>query len=308
MAHAPDPYAPPLASDRQNLTSGNLFGMVAMICWAIGFPAAEFLLESWSPLALTAARFVLASLFLLTVWILIEGPRAALRAQWGRGLLYGGIGFGMGAWLMLIAQDMTDPVTVAIFVSAMPLSASLIEVVQDGRRLHRRFVLGLMASIFGGIIAATGGATPANMGLGALIAVASTLLYAWGSRATSRSLTGVTHLGRTTVTLAGGAVTTAVIFALSAQIGLEKATGAPIDVSQLWLLALFAIGSLAISQLFWIASVGKIGVALASFHINATPFYVMIVMLGLGSGWSWSQVIGAAIVCFGVVVAQRRPT
>jgi uncharacterized membrane protein (DUF485 family) len=38
--------------------------------------------------------------------------------------------------------------------------------------------------------------------------------------------------------------------------------------------------------------------------MNATPFYVMIIMFAFGSPWIWTQAIGAAIVGLGVLVAQ----
>ena len=63
---------------------------------------------------------------------------------------------------------------------------------------------------------------------------------------------------------------------------------------------------MALSQVMWVASVGRLGVAVASFHINVAPFYVMLLMLALGAGWNWTQALGGAIVVLGVVVAQRR--
>lgn len=46
---------------------------------------------------------------------------------------------------------------------------------------------------------------------------------------------------------------------------------------------------------------------LASFHMNAVPFYVMvIVVLSLGRDWDWMQAIGAALVAVGVLVSQSE--
>ncbi|WP_291837882.1 hypothetical protein [Limimaricola sp.] len=45
--------------------------------------------------------------------------------------------------------------------------------------------------------------------------------------------------------------------------------------------------------------------AVAAFHINIAPFYVMMILLALGGVWNWPQAIGAAIVALGVVLAQR---
>ena len=40
--------------------------------------------------------------------------------------------------------------------------------------------------------------------------------------------------------------------------------------------------------------------------IKYVTFYVMVLMLALGGGWSWPQAAGAAIVGLGVLVAQRN--
>jgi drug/metabolite transporter (DMT)-like permease len=69
-------------------------------------------------------------------------------------------------------------------------------------------------------------------------------------------------------------------------------------------LAIFAIGGMALSQLLWISAVGQLGIALSSLHINATPFYVMLMLFVLGGHWSWTQALAAAIVGIGVLVAQ----
>ena len=43
---------------------------------------------------------------------------------------------------------------------------------------------------------------------------------------------------------------------------------------------------------------------IASFHLNATPFYVMIIVYLFGSDWNWMQVFGAAILTVGTLIAQ----
>ena len=51
-------------------------------------------------------------------------------------------------------------------------------------------------------------------------------------------------------------------------------------------------------------AVGQMGIAMSSLHINMTPFYVMVILLALGSTWNWLQAGGAALVAVGVLVAQ----
>jgi drug/metabolite transporter (DMT)-like permease len=77
-------------------------------------------------------------------------------------------------------------------------------------------------------------------------------------------------------------------------------------------LLLFGVGSLAVSQLMWIVAVGHLGIGLASLHINATPFYVMLILFAFGGVWNWMQAFAALLVAIGVLVAQgliplRRP-
>jgi drug/metabolite transporter (DMT)-like permease len=55
-----------------------------------------------------------------------------------------------------------------------------------------------------------------------------------------------------------------------------------------------------------VKGVGEIGIAIASFHLNAAPFYVMIVMVAFGQSLQITQVIGAAILAFGVILSQTK--
>jgi drug/metabolite transporter (DMT)-like permease len=62
---------------------------------------------------------------------------------------------------------------------------------------------------------------------------------------------------------------------------------------------------IVISQFLWILGVSKLGIGIASFHLNAVPFYVMLIMVAFGGSWDWDQALGATILMLGVVVAQR---
>ena len=73
------------------------------------------------------------------------------------------------------------------------------------------------------------------------------------------------------------------------------------------MLLIFSIAAMAISQLLWIKAAGSLGILFASLHMNAIPFYVMIVMvIFFYASWSWMQALGALIVGIGVVYSQMR--
>lgn len=67
---------------------------------------------------------------------------------------------------------------------------------------------------------------------------------------------------------------------------------------------LLSVGALGVSQVMWIMSVERLGIGLSALHINAAPFYVMLILFALGQAWDWSQALAATVVGLGVLVAQ----
>jgi drug/metabolite transporter (DMT)-like permease len=278
--------------------------MLSMLVWAMGLPAASLLLGTVPPLPLTAARMLMAAACLLPFWWLLEGGDALRKAPWWQGIRVGGSTIGLGAFLMVVGQGMTDAVTVAIISASMPVVGIAIEVLLDGRQLSRGLVIGVVLSLLGGGMALDGGNQQLALGLGALMCFASVLVYTLGSRMTVTSFPKLSPLGRTTVTLTGAAVVSTVAACVAALLGAAPLQWAALGWRELGALAIFAIGGLAISQVLWIRSVEHLGIALSSLHINATPFYVMLILFALGGAWNWTQAAAALVVAVGVLIAQ----
>lgn len=278
--------------------------MLSMLIWAMGLPAASLLLATVPPLPLTAARMLMAAACLLPLWGLVEGFGALRTAPWRKGVFIGGGTLGLGAFLLVLGQGMTDAVTVAVISASMPVVGIAIEVLLDGRKLSRNLVVGVLLSLLGGWLALDDGPGGMSLGMGAALCFVSVVVYTLGSRLTVTSFVALSPLGRTTVTLTGAAMATTVAASGAALAGASAPQWQALGWTELGALAIFAIGGLAISQFLWIRSVGHLGIALSSLHINATPFYVMLIMFALGGHWSWSQAAAAALVGLGVLVTQ----
>ena len=110
----------------------------------------------------------------------------------------------------------------------------------------------------------------------------------------------LTPLGRTSVTVFGATV----LVSLAAAFTGPAANWSVIGWPEIGALIVFGIGGLAISQVLWIMSVGSLGIGAAALHLNAAPFYVMVILFALGGQWNWFQAVGAAIVGLGVLIAQ----
>jgi drug/metabolite transporter (DMT)-like permease len=287
-----------------SILTANMICVASMLVWAAGLPAADLIIPLIPPLPLTAMRTGLAALVLMLVWLAVEGITPIRRARWPLGILIGGICIALGAVLLVIGQAYTDAITVSIITASMPIIGIALEVLLDGRRITAALILGLCLSLFGGAIALAQGGFSLDLGLGALAAFTSCAVFTWGSRATVTTFPEMTPLGRTTLTVTGGFVAALAVSLTWSAMGGAAVQWPALGWKEFGALAIFGVGSLAISQILWIISIERIGIGAASLHMNAVPFYVMIFAFALGADWSWLQTLGAAIVVVGVMVAQ----
>jgi drug/metabolite transporter (DMT)-like permease len=286
------------------LLAANLICMFSMLIWAAGLPAADHLIPLLPHEQLNALRMGLAGLSLIPVWAGMEGLRPLLRVNWLKGIAVGSL-IGLGAWLLILGQARGGAVTAAVISSTLPVVGIALEVVLDGRRVKLPLILGLILSLIGGVMALDFKAGGLSLGLGALLCFGSVLTFALGSRLTVTAFPDETPIGRTAVTLVGAAIA-----AIAVAVGQYVTGGAPLPDLSAWGwteagdLALYSIGAMALSQVLWIMSVERLGIGLSALHINAAPFYVMIILFALGHPWIWSQAAAAALVGLGVLVAQ----
>ena len=283
---------------------GNLLCMASMLVWATAFPVADHLLNLMGPVPLTAFRVGIAAVFLFGLWLANEGRQAMAVVPWGRAFVIGAIGYTFGAILLLGGQELSDPVTVAIISSMLPLVGIASEVIFDRRPLTLPLVLGLGLTLLGGYVATAAGTGP-KLGWGALLAAGSLFTYTWLSRQTVRALPNQTALGQTSATLIGAGIFALLLAFAAAPFGYSTVAWSGIKLPEVGGLLVYGVGTVALSHLWWIKGVRHLGVGIASMHINITPFYVMMFMLALGSDWNTLQAIGAAIVGAGVLASGK---
>jgi drug/metabolite transporter (DMT)-like permease len=284
--------------------AGNTLALIAIFLFAAGFPAAEVLLEVWHPITLMFFRLILAVATLVILWIFMEGLSQVLNAPWFKGIKIGILGFGLGTNLLLFAQWFTDPVTVALLATLIPVSAAILEVWDGRRKLTIKFAGGLIASITGGLIAVSENIS-IDLGWGVLMALASGFFYMWASDKSVTGLPAISSIARSTITFTGAAVFTTFSFVIFFTLGfIEIPSGVTGD--QFFNLIIYSVIAMAISHIFFIIAVDKVGVAITSLHLNFAPFYVMVILFLIGETWDLRAIIGASIVAFGVWLAQIK--
>ncbi len=286
------------------IATANLICMASMLIWAAGLPAADRIIPLLPPEQLAATRMVLAALSLLPVWALIDGPGALIRVNWLKGIAVGAL-IGLGAWCLILGQARGGAVTAAVISASLPVVGIALEVVLDGRRLTRGLVLGLLLSLVGGVMALDFRAGGMALGIGALFCLASVVAFTFGSRLTVTAFPALSPVGRTALTITGAAIATVALalgqMVLAGTKAPDFTAWTPGDIGAL---VLFSVGALGVSQVMWIMSVERLGIGLSALHINAAPFYVMLILFGLGRPWDWGQAAAAALVGLGVLIAQ----
>ena len=294
----------PTGADKQ--LRGNMLCVLAIALFATGFPAAEVLLNTWGPISLITIRAVLACALLVPIWIMVDGYKTVMAAPWSRALGIGVIGFGVGMVLLLVVQDITDPVSAALIAATMPVSAVLLEILFDGRKLTLNFAAGAVLVLVGGFIATGAELRGGTFGPAIVLGCFASMMFAWGSRQAVKGLPNMSSLGQTASTLVGAMLFCMITFAAFALMGWEGTHGAALGPSGWSLLIIYAWGAMALSQAFWLLGVSRLGIGIASFHLNASPFYVMLILLMTGGSWDWGRALGAALLGVGVVLAQRK--
>jgi len=290
------------------IIKSNAILVAAISIFALGFPAAEYLLDDWDVVTVITVRNVFAFILLFFIWIVFEGITVVRSANWIKGFWIGGIGFGIGSFLLLFVQSLTTPVIAALAAATMPLAAVTLEIIFDGRKMTQLFLIGIILVLFGGFVAtgATFDGISFGFRLGALLVFIPAAIFAWGSRATVKNLPGMTSLGQTTITTFGMAVFTLVLYVICNFLLQIIGPYPEITIKHFGLILIYAWLGFAISQIFWIRGVRGLGIGIASFHLNALPFYVMFFLFLLGESWNWQQAIGAVIVTTGVILSQIK--
>ena len=272
----------------------------------MGFPAAEFLLDDWDVISIIAARNTLAFILIFFIWILYEGFQEVRVAKWIKGFWIVAIGFGIGSFFVLLLQSITSPVIAALMVATMPVAAVILEIFLDGRKMTRWFLFGIVLVLFGGFIASGANLKNDSIGLASFLGITGVGLFAWGSRATVKNLPGMSLLGQVAVTTSGMVGSAVFVYFISSIFFETTESPSQITYEHLGLLLIYACLAIGISQILWIKSVAKLGIGVSSFHLNAAPFYVMLMLFFLGDSWIWHQTIGAIIVIIGVILAQKK--
>ena len=287
-----------------SLLKSNSICAMAAILFAMGFPALDVLLIDWGFVSIAFIRNAMGFILIFFIWLLAEGYKGIIKAKWGRGVIIGALGFGTGSLLLVVTQVLTSTIVAGLAAALMPLAAISLEIVFDKRLLTTKFLIGAALVLCGSFIIIGQDLLKLQFSLGLVIGLVSVTTFAWGGRSAVKHLPEMSTLARTATTTLGMALFCGSVQFIGLVFNLSSTAIPTITLEHFGLLLIYSSCGLALSQILWIEGVKKLGIGFASFHLNITPFYLMIILFILGHNWEWIQAIGAGIVIFGVTFSQ----
>ena len=293
-------------SEKVHFLRSNFLCALAIVFFAMGFPALDQLLKAWGIISVATVRNCLAFLLIFSIWVAFEGYQKVFSANWKLGFWIGAAGFGSGSLLLIIAQNLTTAVVAALAAALMPIAGVALEILLDKRKINFWFLVGMFLVLLGGLFSIGSELHSLEFGIGLLVAMFSVSAFAWGSRATVKNIPNKTTLEQTVVTTFGMACFSIFIYVICFYLKLPYTEIPTVTPKGLLYLLIYSWIALGISQILWIRGVYDLGIGVASFHLNVAPFYVMLILFIVGKDWVWLQAIGAMIIIFGVVISQKK--
>jgi drug/metabolite transporter (DMT)-like permease len=284
--------------------SGNLVTVMSMVLWATAFPVTELLLEGWHPLLMVPPRLAFATLGLGLLMLFLGGAGRLRGVPWRDVALLGGLGLGAGTTLLVWGQAYSNPVSVAIIATTMPLVSAVVGLIGGRERVTPAIGLGIACAIAGGILASwpPEGGSPDFRG-GEILVLGSVLLFVWYSRASVDRLAELSDLTKAALTMGAALVVVTIATAAAVSGGLVEARYEA-SLASLGLLLWLGCVSNGPSMVLWLFGARQLGVTIASIHLNAVPFYVILIALAAGGSLYPTQVWGACLVALGALLAQ----
>jgi len=287
--------------------------VILLVCaasWASVVPLMSRLLEKYDPFLLSVARNVFGAAVLVAVAISFDRSRPLRWRGHPQHLFWLGCSLATFSLLYISGMASVDIITAAALVGCQPVAAALTAAVLDDRRITVTLWGAVLAASFGGLLVAS---TPGTLTCcqhlgGSLLICGSLVAWAWYSIMAQRWLGGASQLRVTAITFTASAAIQIAVLAGIGWAGLIPFPGAP-DWRDGALLGGAVIAGVVIGPWLWNIGVQRVGIVLASLHMNLVPvFGIALAAAAFGDWPTWSQLAGTGLILVGITCSLPEPT
>lgn len=279
----------------------------ATLCWGANFHFAKVALQELPPYTVAAFRFGTGFLVLLPVLLLFEKVNwTLLKRKLPVLLLLGFVGIFCFNFFFFIGMKYTSAANGSLIMALNPLLTVLLSSLFLGLSMTRLQFTGLFVSLIGVIVIISQGKLDVllglNFALGDILMLGASLSFAIFNLLSRRYAADVSPMLTSAVTM----LTTAVLFTIISGWQGNLLPEVFLSLSwQTWVALLFmGIFAAALGYICWIKGVALIGVNKASAYMNLVPFFAMLISATLGIALTGAQLIGGAVIIFGLLIAS----
>ena len=286
---------------------GNFAFFIGVTIWSTMFPATEYLLINWDPVAITFVRMGGGALVLLVAFTLLEDVSSTLQAApWGKIFLLGIIGVSASTLLFAWGIKLSSAIAAALIATTGPIVATLITRFLYSEPLRRGIVLGVLLAVSGGICAVLGSGDGFDQFKGGEFLVLMAMsLWVWYSYNCQRWLPDFPQIGIAALTVTAGALGFATYIGVAEILGFDDIRLGT-SMREWMILGWLSIGPASTSIFLWHFGVSRIGVTIGSMYQNLVPIVVVLISIFLGQYPTMIHLVAGVLIISGVLYTQIR--
>jgi drug/metabolite transporter (DMT)-like permease len=279
---------------------------VALI-WGVNFSVIKYAIGDFSPLAFTAIRFALASVFLFSLMAVRRERFAVERTDLPALMTLGLLGITLYNILFMEGLKLTTASHSALFISMSPLFAASLQVIAGREKLTPSLAGGMALASAGAflIIRSSHGAITfaSRTAAGDLMTIGASALWALYTMKARPLLTRYTPLAVTAYSVASGALLLLPFCAGQ----LRDQSWRAVSLGSWTALAFAALIGGGVAYVLWYEGVRRIGVTRTiAYHYLVPLVAVIVAALFLGERITALTMLGGLAILAGVALVQSK--
>lgn len=290
--------------DKGNFLVGNACILIATIFWGINVPFTKALIPQWmSADAVSAVRLIGGCVLFWIASLFIKGTPIA-RGDWKKLILGGTVGLFGFIYLFVTSLKYGNPIDISIIMTLPPMFVILIGVIFRHQRPSLVECIGVAISFVGAaivIVAGNQGKAGSDNLLGDLLAIASTLCYAFYLVI----LEGPTHTYKP-VSMLRWVFLFAAIPGIFLTLGMDHMPILNATVATPWIeIAFILLCPTFIAYFLVQPAIKNIGSELVSLYQYLLPVFATIASVIMGiDHLKWIQVVAMAVIVGGMILTN----
>jgi drug/metabolite transporter (DMT)-like permease len=282
--------------------------MSMVFVWGANFSVLKIAFHTFSPLAFNVLRFLLATVLLVGIVRWYRQPLGIAREDLGRLTVLGVIGHGVYQVCFVQGLARTTAANASLLMATVPIFVALLSILLHIERVTLRRWMGIVLSFVGIALVTAGNGQQIQLSsshlAGDLLVLMGAVTWAIYTVMSKPLLARYSPLRLTAVSMVPGTAALALL-------------GTPAMLAQHWSaiepvawagLLYSAVFSIALAYLIWFTGVQQIGNARTAIYSNGTPVVAsLLAWVMLGEPLSALQLVGGAVILFGLALAQSAP-